>query len=240
MNNRNIRNIIVFLIILVLSARMIGIFETKTLMIEENEEFYESEAGLESESEVKSLDLNDSSSVTQSSDFITRDVNARYKTKLCPCSRTKLCSCGSSCGGCNCESMFDVYYDSNAKFRQTGNTNCFDDGIDWRVNQSPGANNTNEDNVWHTMAPSMVLQDNCLDCKKWLKGAEYNPPSGMLNDLASMHDSGHEIGQINNTIYSKDIPSVDMHTMSGERKNGIMKQKHDCVNTMVNKSKCID
>ena len=36
----------------------------------------------------------------------------------------------------------------------------------------------------------MVLKDNCLQCNKWKKGSNYNPPGGMLNDLASEHDTG--------------------------------------------------
>lgn len=177
-------------------------------------------------------------------DFMIRDINMRYKSKECPCGCPTGCQCGAGCNRCNCTPFFDVYQDSNIKANAHGTRSCpFDDGIDWSVNQEPGANCTHGDNVWHFVEPRMILKDNCLSCDKWEKGENYNPPVGLLNNLASQHDAGNEFSnQINGIIYDEfSSPSFHgAHTLSKPANTGIVPIKCDCAAKLATGDSCGD
>ena len=176
------------------------------------------------------------------SQFIVRNTNTRYLAGKCPCGCPGSCTCGTACNRCNCDSVFDVYQDSNAKANAHGiRSYPSNDGIDWRVEQTPGANCTHDDNAWHFVEPRMILKDNCLSCQKWQTNANYNPPGGMLNSLAAQHDYDVETqNQVHGMVYDDfSIPKFEgQHTLSRPMNTGIVPVKCDCAAKLAASSGC--
>lgn len=55
---------------------------------------------------------------------------------------------------------------------------------DWKTYQTPGANGTYSDLLWHQTSPRMIVQDNCLHCSKF-DNSQLNSPDGVASELTS-------------------------------------------------------
>lgn len=156
---------------------------------------------------------------------------ATINNKQCPCGCENGCSCQFNCQNCGCKDMrTDV----------TANT-----GIDWSVKHNVGSNCTCGDKSWHCMSPRMILQDNSMRCNEYTYNNTYNPPNGILNNLASKHDVGRKFNEkkVHGLIYDElGIPNFSndctgyLHTMSQPRNNGIVPMHKDCVNKKISKN----
>ena len=62
----------------------------------------------------------------------------------------------------------------------------------WDVDYQTGANNTCQDNVWHSISPRNVLIDNSMSCGDFKQDAMFSEPSGVASDLTSQIDGTYD------------------------------------------------
>ncbi len=266
MNNENIKTLIIFILCIVVAYQLVKLLSrvykkerfSNMEMMGNLSKDVDSEKQPEYEHSPLICDL--------PPNFYVRKNRYAYDPK-CPCSQTGECKCPDGCVRCNCKNgAMGVNLNScpcgcvggcscpfgckrcKCKEGMTGPVSTGIDGIDWSVKHECGANGTCGDTLWHYTSPRMILMNNCLTCDQYGKNANYNPPNGMLNSLASEHDAGVEksIKKVHGLIYDElTIPDFSnnctefAHTMSRPRNAGIVPMYCDCVKARVaDSSRC--
>jgi len=205
MKEETIKNIIIILIVLMAVWILLRAFSTKALIVEENP----------TSEHLRNIYENSFRSpvlTPRIGNFFIRDTNDRYRLDNCPCGCKGGCKCGPNCTNCKCMRTGDDpgYHFANAFAPDQGT------GIDygpnaepeflpcmqhlkkeWRPPYDPGANNTKGDLLWNYVNPKMILESNCLDCKKWTSPTNFNPPGGVVNDVASQFSNFYPVNPSN-------------------------------------------
>ena len=108
----------------------------------------------------------------------------------------------------------------------------------WYPGQTPGANGTCTDLMWHVTSPRNILKDNSMKCNEVRK--HYMTPNGVQGNFATRYPIKGNIPLEDNinTDYmisnNFSIPDISNSTMSYPMSNGIVPMQCDCVNHKAN------